>query len=93
MGVAIEKTGHFDGYAISSVLWFGSRDGRMTAMSTPGSVKPGDAILDRYLPNAEPGEREAARQNLRALFAVLIRIAERIARDQSPGTDSRPSSA
>jgi len=39
--------------------------------------KPGDLILDRYMPNATPAEREQGRENLYAFFAVLLRIATR----------------
>lgn len=37
---------------------------------------PGDIILDRYLPNATPEEREIARENLRAILAMYLRIEE-----------------
>lgn len=40
--------------------------------------KPGDLILDRYMPDASPKERDDARDNLRALIHVLARL---IARD------------
>lgn len=40
---------------------------------------PGDIILDRYLPNATGEEREAARENLRRLARLLIRVHERLA--------------
>ena len=43
--------------------------------------KPGDLILDRYMPNATPAEREQGRENLYAFFAVLLRIATRRAGD------------
>jgi len=42
---------------------------------------PGDVILDRYLPNASMEEREAARENLRRLARLLIRVHERLAAD------------
>jgi hypothetical protein len=42
---------------------------------------PGDIILDRYLPNATAEEREAARENLRRLARLLIRVHVRRALD------------
>jgi len=42
---------------------------------------PGDIILDRYLPNATDEERETARENLRRLARLLIRVHERLALD------------
>ena len=42
---------------------------------------PGDIILDRYLPNAAGEEREAARENLRRLARLLIRVHERLELD------------
>lgn len=45
--------------------------------------QPGDLILDRYMPQATPEEREAARTNLRTLLSTLIRIEERHALDDS----------
>jgi hypothetical protein len=43
--------------------------------------KPGDFILDRYMPNATSVQREEARENLYAVFSVLLRIATRRAED------------
>lgn len=40
--------------------------------------KPGDLIIDRYMPNASEAEREEARENLRAYLAVVLRIAARV---------------
>jgi len=40
-----------------------------------------DLFLDRYLPSANPKEREAALVNLQALAQVLIEIDDRISRD------------
>jgi len=50
--------------------------------------RPGDLILDRYMPNASTAEREEARNNLRAYARVLIRIGERLAAE---ARDSRES--
>jgi hypothetical protein len=43
--------------------------------------KPGDYILDRYLPHASAEKREEARENLRRLARLLIRVHTRLARD------------
>jgi hypothetical protein len=43
--------------------------------------RPGDVILDRYLPHASSEEREEARENLRRLAQLLIRINNRLAHD------------
>jgi hypothetical protein len=45
-------------------------------MRTP-PAKPGDLILNRYMPNASDAEREEARQNLYGFAATLVRIAAR----------------
>jgi hypothetical protein len=41
--------------------------------------KPGDYILDRYLGGAEPEMREEARENLRRLARLIIRVHLRLA--------------
>jgi len=43
--------------------------------------RPGDLILDRYMPNASDAEREEARENLRRLARLLIRVHKRRALD------------
>jgi len=55
--------------------------------------RPGDLILDRYMPNATPEEREAARENLRAALTMLIRLEEqRALRDGGkPDSPKEPS--
>lgn len=40
---------------------------------------PGSDILDRYLSNADEAVREEARDNLRRLVALAIRVNERLA--------------
>ncbi len=50
-------------------------------MKSNSQRKPGDLILDRYMPNASHEEREAARENLKALVLVLLRIDERLHRE------------
>lgn len=49
--------------------------------------RPEDVFIDRYMPGASEEEREAARQNVQRLVAVLIRINDRIGRER----DSRDS--
>jgi hypothetical protein len=52
-------------------------------MNTPQRARrPGDIILDRYMPNASEAEREEARENLRAYAAVVLRIATRQATEE-----------
>lgn len=49
-------------------------------MATENSNRqPGDLILDRYMPQATPEEREVARANLRAFAVVVVGIAKRLA--------------
>ena len=49
-------------------------------MDTPQREhRPGDLILDRYMPNASDAEREEARENLRRFACVLTRIEDRLA--------------
>ncbi|MEQ8594759.1 MAG: hypothetical protein RIC04_13890 [Parvibaculum sp.] len=58
--------------------------------------KPGDLIIDRYMPNATEAEREEARENLRAYLAVAMRIAARLEweeREQGQATRANPDSA
>ena len=43
--------------------------------------RPGDLIIDRYMPNASEDEREAARESLRRLARILIRIEDRLAQE------------
>ena len=44
--------------------------------------RPGDLILDHYMPDASDTEREEARENLRAYAAVVLRIATRLATEE-----------
>ena len=51
-------------------------------MDTPQlAPRPGDLILNRYVPNATEAEREEARENLKQLARVLMRIEARLARE------------
>lgn len=43
--------------------------------------QPGAGILDRYMPQASAEEREAARENLRRLAQLVIRVHERLSRE------------
>ena len=45
--------------------------------------RPGDLILNRYMPNATEEEREAARENLRQFAVIVVGIAKRIAREEA----------
>ena len=44
--------------------------------------RPGDVILDRYMPYATPEERDAARENLRAFAVVVFGIAKRVVMEE-----------
>ena len=39
--------------------------------------RPGDVILNRYMPNATAQERDVARENLRKLARFILRIEDR----------------
>lgn len=41
--------------------------------------RPGDLILDRYMPDASEAEREEARERLRAFARLLLRTGARLA--------------
>ena len=58
------------------------RDSERMPRSSP-KRSPGDVILDRYMPDASPEEREAARTNLYGFVAVLLRIATREATEET----------
>jgi hypothetical protein len=66
----------------------------------PDTVTPhaahalGDRILDYYMPHASPDERNAARENLRRLAKLLIRVHERLASENpQPPIRGNPESA
>ncbi len=48
----------------------------------PPERRPGDLIVDRYMPTATQEEREAARKTLYAFVAVLLRCATRHANEE-----------
>lgn len=47
----------------------------------PRTPRPGDFILDRYMPHASDEKCEEARENLRRLARLLIRVHARRALD------------
>ena len=54
--------------------------------------RPGDLLLDHYLPGADEETRERARDAFRAHTALLVRIGERIEAEREAARDS-PNSA
>lgn len=50
-------------------------------MNNSKERRPGDLILDRYMPNATEEEREEARANLAAYAAAVIAIQQRLERE------------
>lgn len=54
--------------------------------------KPGDLIIDRYLPNADETARTQAREDLKAFAQVLARVATRRALNEERPGNSRESS-
>ena len=49
--------------------------------------KPGDYIIDKYLPDATPEEREEARRRLYGFVRSLVRIASRLEREDQQKSD------
>jgi hypothetical protein len=43
--------------------------------------RPGEMLLDRYMPNASEAERAQAYENLRGLIVILVEIDRRLARE------------
>jgi len=50
-------------------------------MKKPKNRRPGDLILERYMPDASEEEREEARANLKAYVALVLRLQERAVRE------------
>ena len=50
-------------------------------MNDPKPHRPGDLILDHYMPNATEEQREEARANLKAYVAAVIAIHQRLQRE------------
>ena len=56
----------------------------MDTQPSPSSPRrPGDLILDKYMPNATEEERGAARENLRKYAVIVVGIAKRLAREEA----------
>lgn len=60
-------------------------------MTSTHKRRPGDQILDRYLPDVTGAERELARERLDGLVKLLIRIARRKVDEDMHSIDSRES--
>ncbi len=52
-------------------------------MSNQKAREPGDIILDNAMPDASTEEREAARENLYAFAAAILRICTRLAGEEA----------
>ena len=50
-------------------------------MTPPPNPRPGDAIIDHYLPDATEAEREQARRELKGFAAAIFGVAERFVRE------------
>lgn len=50
--------------------------------------RPGDLILDRYMPDATPEVREEARRRLYDFVGVMLRIATRLEEERRATKDS-----
>ena len=50
-------------------------------MNAPKPRRPGDLILDHYMPNATEEQREEARSNLKTYVAAVIVIRQRLDRE------------
>ena len=60
-------------------------------MELKPAPRPGDQILDRYVPHLTGADRELARERLQGLAKLLLRIAMRQVREEMQATDSRDS--
>ena len=61
----------------------------MASMSVQEAKRrPGDLILDRYMPNAAPEERERAHERLRRLALLVARVRERIEQGEATRENS-----
>ena len=60
-------------------------------METSPDHRPGDHILDRYVPHLSGADRELARERLQGLAKLLLRIAMREVREEMQAADSRDS--
>ena len=57
-------------------------------MTPPPNRKPGDALLDRYVPTADNEARERARDAFRAMALFIYRVGERLEREQQEAASS-----
>jgi hypothetical protein len=57
-------------------------------METKPDHRPGDHILDRYVPHLSGADRELARERLQGLAKLLLRIAMRQVREEMQANDS-----
>ncbi len=57
-------------------------------MQKNNTSRPGDIFIDRYMPGASQEEREAAYQNVERLIAVLVRINDRLEREERDSHES-----
>jgi hypothetical protein len=57
-------------------------------MSDTSPAHPEDIFIDRYMPGATSEQREEARQNVRNLVAVLVRINARLRETERRKSDS-----
>jgi len=57
-------------------------------MTPKPNRKPGDALLDRYFPDADEATRERAREAFRDFAFFLLRMGERLAQDEQPAAHS-----
>lgn len=53
--------------------------------------RPGDIILDQFVPHLKGADRELARERLQQYAAWLVKVAMRQAREEMHGCDSRES--
>ena len=60
-------------------------------METSPDHRPGDHILDRYVPHLSGADRELARERLQGVARLLLRIAMREVREKMQAADSRDS--
>ena len=58
-------------------------------MEQPPKRRPGDLIIDRYMPDATPEQRQEAHANLRRFVAALARVALRVS-EEIPTAEHSP---
>ena len=60
----------------------------MVLMQNTTARRPGDLLLDRWMPGATPEERERAHENLRLFAKALYRIAKREVEEEHERSNS-----